>query len=123
MPLPPTVRTAPAALSNVLSLVTTPRTLKLPPASLLMAARQEPLLFARLVLFEPIARPPDDVPIDASEWPIVIGARRRKRQFPSFQAAHDCWHSPEYQAAIALRLPASTIDLVIVEGYDGPQPA
>lgn len=44
-------------------------------------------------------------------------------EFPSFQAAHDCWHSDEYQAAIKLRLPASTIDLVIVEGYDGPQPA
>jgi pimeloyl-ACP methyl ester carboxylesterase len=58
-------------------------------ASLLMAARQEPLLFSRLVLFEPIARPPDDPPIDASQWPIVIGARRRKRQFPSFQAAYD----------------------------------
>ena len=43
-------------------------------------------------------------------------------EFPSYQAALDCWHSPEYQAAIRLRLPVSTIDLVIVEGYDGPQP-
>jgi len=43
-------------------------------------------------------------------------------EFPSYQAALDCWHSPEYQAAIQLRLPVSTIDLVIVEGYDGPQP-
>ncbi|MGN6084949.1 DUF1330 domain-containing protein [Trinickia sp.] len=53
----------------------------------------------------------------------VTRARNVIVEFPSFQAAHDCWHSPEYQAAIAFRLPASTIDLVIVEGYDGPQPA
>jgi len=43
-------------------------------------------------------------------------------EFPSYQAALDCWHSPEYQAAAALRVPVSTIDLVIIEGYDGPQP-
>ena len=43
-------------------------------------------------------------------------------EFPSYQAALDCWHSPEYQAAIKLRVSASTIDLVIIEGYDGPQP-
>lgn len=43
-------------------------------------------------------------------------------EFPSYQAALDCWHSPEYQAAIALRKHISTIDLVIIEGYDGPQP-
>ncbi len=43
-------------------------------------------------------------------------------EFPSYQAALDCWHSPEYQAAIALREHISTVDLVIIEGYDGPQP-
>ena len=43
-------------------------------------------------------------------------------EFPSYQAALDCWKSSEYQAAIKLRLPVSTIDLVIIEGYDGPQP-
>ncbi len=50
-------------------------------------------------------------------------ARNTVVEFPSYQAALDCWNSPEYQAALQLRLPASTIDLVIVEGYDGPQPA
>jgi uncharacterized protein (DUF1330 family) len=44
-------------------------------------------------------------------------------EFPSYQAAVDCWHSPEYQAALGLRQPVSTADLVIVEGYDGPQPS
>ncbi|SFC71697.1 Uncharacterized conserved protein, DUF1330 family [Polaromonas sp. OV174] len=42
-------------------------------------------------------------------------------EFPSYQAALDCWQSPEYQDAIKLRLPVSTIDLVVIEGYDGPQ--
>lgn len=43
-------------------------------------------------------------------------------EFPSYQAALDCWHSPEYQAARSLRKAVSTIDLVIIAGYDGPQP-
>ena len=44
-------------------------------------------------------------------------------EFPSYQAALDCWKSPEYQDAIKLRAPVSVIDLVIIEGYDGPQPS
>lgn len=43
-------------------------------------------------------------------------------EFPSYQAALDCWHSPAYQAAVELRKPVSEADIVIVEGYDGPQP-
>ena len=44
-------------------------------------------------------------------------------EFPSYQAALDCYRSPGYQAAIQLRLPVSRGDLVIIEGYDGPQPS
>ena len=43
-------------------------------------------------------------------------------EFPTYQAALDCWKSPEYQHAIALRQPVSTADLIIIEGYEGPQP-
>jgi len=42
-------------------------------------------------------------------------------EFPSYQAALDCWQSPGYQHAISLRASVSTIDLVIVEGYDEMQ--
>src|SRR5258706_15536360 len=54
------------------------------------------------------------------------GASRSRNvviEFPSYQVALDCWHSPEYQEAVKLRVPVSTIDLVIIEGYDGPQPS
>jgi uncharacterized protein (DUF1330 family) len=44
-------------------------------------------------------------------------------EFPTYQAAVDCWHSAEYQEALKLRLAVSTADLVIIEGYEGPQPA
>ena len=40
-------------------------------------------------------------------------------EFPSYQAALECYNSPGYQAAKALRDPVSTGDLVIVEGYEG----
>lgn len=43
-------------------------------------------------------------------------------EFPSYEAALDCYNSREYRQALELRLPVATIDLVIVEGYDGPQP-
>jgi uncharacterized protein (DUF1330 family) len=52
------------------------------------------------------------------------GSRSRNAvvEFPSYQAAIDCWNSPEYQRAINLRKDVSTIDLIVIEGYEGPQP-
>jgi uncharacterized protein (DUF1330 family) len=55
----------------------------------------------------------------------VEGSSRERNaviEFPSYEQAVQCWHSPEYQAALRIREPVSTADLVIVEGYDGPQP-
>jgi uncharacterized protein (DUF1330 family) len=43
-------------------------------------------------------------------------------EFPDYASALACYHSPEYQANIKVRKPHSMADIVIVEGYDGPQP-
>jgi uncharacterized protein (DUF1330 family) len=43
-------------------------------------------------------------------------------EFPSYQAALECYKSAEYQEAVKLRVPVSTVDIVVIEGYDGPQP-
>jgi uncharacterized protein (DUF1330 family) len=43
-------------------------------------------------------------------------------EFASYQAALDCWHSTEYQAARAKQKGGAEMDLLIIEGYDGPQP-
>jgi uncharacterized protein (DUF1330 family) len=44
-------------------------------------------------------------------------------EFPTYDAALACWKSPAYQQARKLRQPVSTMDLVIIEGYEGAQPA
>ena len=50
----------------------------------------------------------------------VEGAMGRERhvviEFPSFQAALDCYNSPEYQAARQFRSEAGTATVVLVEG-------
>jgi uncharacterized protein (DUF1330 family) len=43
-------------------------------------------------------------------------------EFPSYADAMACYKSPEYQANIKVRQPHSIVDLLIIEGYDGPQP-
>jgi len=53
------------------------------------------------------------------------GASRSRNvvlEFPTYEIALECWKSAEYQAAIKLRQPVSTFDLIIIEGYDGTQP-
>lgn len=63
--------------------------------------------------------------VRGGEFECVEGTSRARNaviEFPTYQAAVDCWHSPEYQQAMKLRQPVSTADLTIIEGYDGPQP-
>jgi uncharacterized protein (DUF1330 family) len=42
-------------------------------------------------------------------------------EFPSYEAALACYHSPGYQAAKRLREGKSVLDLAVVEGYGGPK--
>jgi uncharacterized protein (DUF1330 family) len=43
-------------------------------------------------------------------------------EFPDYETALACYRSPEYQENIKVRQPHSIVDLIIVEGHDGPQP-
>ncbi|HEV2605963.1 MAG TPA: DUF1330 domain-containing protein [Microvirga sp.] len=43
-------------------------------------------------------------------------------EFPSYEVALECWNSPEYKAAKAKQQGGAEMDMVIIEGYDGPQP-
>ena len=55
----------------------------------------------------------------------VEGSHRPRNvviEFASHAQALACWNSAEYQRARALRLDVAEADVVIVEGYDGPQP-
>ena len=44
-------------------------------------------------------------------------------EFPDYATAVACYRSPEYQQNLKIRQANAVTDLVIVEGYDGPQPA
>ena len=43
-------------------------------------------------------------------------------EFPDYASALACYNSPEYQDNIKIRQAHSIADVVIIEGYDGPQP-
>lgn len=44
-------------------------------------------------------------------------------EFPDYEKAVACYHSPEYQHAVSFRKGAAFADIVIIEGYEGPQPS
>jgi uncharacterized protein (DUF1330 family) len=56
---------------------------------------------------------------------VVKGVARKHNvviEFESYAQAVACYESPEYTAALEHLKDVGPIDLVIVEGYDGPQP-
>ena len=53
----------------------------------------------------------------------VARSRQVVFEFPDYESALACYHDPEYEGAHKLRVGAAEGDVVIVEGYDGPQPS
>jgi uncharacterized protein (DUF1330 family) len=43
-------------------------------------------------------------------------------EFKDFPTALECYRSSEYAKAIDIRRGKASMDIVVVEGYDGPQP-
>jgi len=52
---------------------------------------------------------------------IIVG-RNIVLEFPDYASALACYESPEYQRLMAIRAPHGVADIIIIEGYDGPQP-
>jgi uncharacterized protein (DUF1330 family) len=64
--------------------------------------------------------------VRGGEFKSVEGQARARNvvlEFPSYQAALDCWDSPEYRAAKAKRDGYAEADVLVINGYEGPQPA
>jgi uncharacterized protein (DUF1330 family) len=63
--------------------------------------------------------------VRAGRGEIKAGALRARHvviEFKDYETALACYASQEYQRAAVLRDAASLVDIVVVEGYDGPQP-
>jgi uncharacterized protein (DUF1330 family) len=52
----------------------------------------------------------------------ALRARHVVIEFKDYATALACYESEAYRSAMALRRAASEADLMIIEGYDGPQP-
>jgi uncharacterized protein (DUF1330 family) len=63
--------------------------------------------------------------VRAGNYETVEGVSRARNvviEFKDHATALACYRSPEYTAAIKLRLTAATADIIVIEGYDGPEP-
>ena len=57
---------------------------------------------------------------------VLSGTARARNvviEFKDLETALACYRSPEYQHAIAERANSAEVDVLVIEGYDGPQPA
>lgn len=64
--------------------------------------------------------------IRGGQFEAVEGTARERNivlEFPTYEDALACWRSPEYEAVKALRDPHGVADIVVIEGYEGPQPS
>jgi uncharacterized protein (DUF1330 family) len=62
--------------------------------------------------------------VQGGRYETIEGSSRPRNvvvEFPSYEAALECCRSPEYLEAAKVRVGAATMDLVVVEGHDGPQ--
>jgi uncharacterized protein (DUF1330 family) len=57
----------------------------------------------------------------------VVEGKGRSRivviEFKDYDTALACYRSPEYAKAIDIRKDKAVSDIIVTEGYDGPQPA
>ena len=63
--------------------------------------------------------------VRAGKHMVAKGAAKSRQvviEFPDYAAALGCLESEEYKRAVEFRDAASLIDLIVAEGYDGPQP-
>jgi uncharacterized protein (DUF1330 family) len=63
--------------------------------------------------------------IRGGKFDAVEGTSRSRNvviEFPDYESALACYRSPEYQDNIKLRKPHAIADILVIEGYDGPQP-
>jgi uncharacterized protein (DUF1330 family) len=63
--------------------------------------------------------------VRSGKYETVEGGSRGRNvviEFKDYATALACYRSPEYAAAMKLRQSAATADIIVIEGYDGPQP-
>lgn len=74
---------------------------------------------------EPFARHGARFLVRGGKHEVVEGKARARNvviEFPSYDGALACFSDPKYQAAKSIRDPVAEADVLIIEGYDGPQP-